>query len=113
MRNHASPRRWNGKIIGIVAGFVLLRADSLLGALLGLLIGHAVDEGWFADRRDDPYRLLGLTAAASAAEVDLARRRLLAQHHPDRVVGDEPKRQAERRTREVNAAYERIRKRRT
>lgn len=113
MKNSAPPNRWNGKIIGIVAGFVLLRSDSLLGALLGLLIGHAVDEGWFDARRDDPYHQLGLTPGASAAEVDLARRRLLAQHHPDRVVGDEPKRQAERRSREVNAAYARIRKRRT
>ncbi len=113
MKNRASASRWNGKMIGLVAGFVLLRSDSLLGALLGLLIGHAVDEGWFNERPDDPYRLLGLTAAASAAEVDLARRRLLAQHHPDRAVGEEPRRQAERRTREVNAAYARIRKRRT
>jgi len=106
-------QRWYGTLIGAVAGIVLLRADpllgALLGALLGLLVGHAVDAGWFARRSDNPYLVLGLTGEASDAEVDLARRRLIAQHHPDRAVGDEPRRQAERKAREINAAYDRIR----
>ena len=109
MKGHASPQRGYGKLIGVIAGFVLLRADPLMGALLGLLIGHAIDAGWFARRRDDPYRVLGLTDEASDAEVDLARRRLIAQYHPDRATG-ETRRDAERRAREINTAYDRIRK---
>jgi DnaJ-domain-containing protein 1 len=99
---------WYGKLIGVVAGLVLLRADPLLGALLGLLIGHAVDAGWFGQRRDDPYRVLGVTEAASDAEIDLARRRLIAQHHPDRATAG-ARREAECTTRNINAAYDRIR----
>ena len=98
-------------MIGAIAGYVLLRDDPLLGALIGLLIGHALDARWFAAPGQDPYRVLGVTAAASDAEVDLARRRLIAQHHPDRANAA-TRRDAERRAREINAAYDRIRARR-
>ena len=107
----ADPRRWTGKLIGLVAGFLLLRVDPLLGALIGLLLGHALDAGWFSGRRD-AYRVLGLDSDASDAEVDLARRRLLAQSHPDRARDADARVAAERRTREINAAYDRIRKQR-
>jgi DnaJ-domain-containing protein 1 len=109
-RDQGDPQRWYGKVIGLVAGFLLLRADPLLGAVIGRLFGHAVDAGWFAGRREDAYRVLGVPRDASDGEIDLARRRLIAQCHPDRA-GDEPSRKAaERRTRDVNAAYARIRK---
>ncbi|MFC7300716.1 J domain-containing protein [Cognatiluteimonas weifangensis] len=103
-------KRWYGKLLGFFAGAALLRANPLLGALIGVLIGHAFDADWFR-RRDDPYRVLGLTADASDAEVDLAWRRLIAQYHPDRLAGAaaELRRQAEARSREINAAYDRIR----
>ena len=108
------PQRWYGKVIGVVLGFLLLRADPLLGALIGLLLGHAVDAGWFAGRgQPDPehdYRVLGLTDNASDSDIDLARRRLIARHHPDRAVDEASRKAAERRTREINAAYARIRK---
>jgi DnaJ-domain-containing protein 1 len=104
-----SSQRWLGKLLGVIAGIFLLRSQPVLGALIGLLIGHAVDAGWFGTRRDDPYRVLGLTDEASDAEIDLARRRLLAQHHPDRASG-ESRRQAEHAASEINAAYDRIRK---
>ena len=100
-----------GKLLGFFAGAALLRANPLLGALLGLLIGHAFDADWFKSSRDNPYRVLGLTDEATDAEVDLAYRRLIAQYHPDRMVGaaDELRRQAEARAREINGAYDRIR----
>jgi preprotein translocase subunit Sec63 len=104
-----SSQRWLGKLIGVIVGAFLLRGQPVLGALIGLLIGHAVDAGWFGTRRDDPYRIFGLTDEASDAEIDLARRRLLARHHPDRATGAS-RRQAERAASEINAAYDRIRK---
>jgi len=109
-------QRWYGKVIGVVVGIALLRANPLLGALLGLLIGHAIDAGWFAGRpqrpsppRDDPYRVLGLTEDASDAEVDRAWRRLISQHHPDRAAPGARHRQAEHDAGAINAAYDRIR----
>lgn len=58
----------------------------------------------------DPYAVLGLTAGASEREIKRAYRKLISQHHPDKL-GDVPealKRRAEERAREINAAYERI-----
>ena len=104
-------KRVYGKLLGFFAGAALLRANPLLGALLGLLIGHALDAHWFKSPRDNPYRVLGLTEEATDAEVDLAYRRLIAQYHPDRMVGaaDDLRRQAEAKAREINGAYDRIR----
>jgi DnaJ-class molecular chaperone len=104
-------KRVYGKLLGFFAGAALLRANPLLGALLGLLIGHALDADWFKSPRDNPYRVLGLTEEATDAEVDLAYRRLIAQYHPDRMVGaaDDLRRQAEAKAREINGAYDRIR----
>jgi len=101
-------KRWYGKLLGFFAGAALLRSNPPLGALIGLLIGHAFDSDWFKLRRDNPYGVLGLTDEASDAEIDLARRRLLARHHPDRA-SNETRREAERRVREINTAYDRIR----
>ena len=107
--------RWYGKLLGFFAGAALLRPNPLLGALLGLLIGHAFDIDWFAGlarrRRDDPYAVLGLTSDASDAEIDQAYRRLISQYHPDKLAGAAPdlRRQAEAKAGEINGAYDRIR----
>jgi DnaJ-domain-containing protein 1 len=101
---------WLGKVVGVIAGFLVVRADPPLGALIGLLLGHAFDAGWFGRRvREDPYQVLGLSEDASDADVDLARRRLLGQHHPDRAGDGAARHAAEQRTRAINAAYDRIR----
>ncbi len=104
--------RWYGKFFGFIAGWFLMRHPG--GAAIGLLIGHAFDADWFrfADRREAAYRTLGVAETASDAEIDQAYRRLIAQYHPDRLVGvaEELRRQAEQRAAEINAAYDRIRK---
>jgi DnaJ like chaperone protein len=61
--------------------------------------------------RDDPYQALGLTPKASDAEIRDAYRRLIAQHHPDKQPADASpaeREHAERRAREINAAYEQL-----
>ena len=58
----------------------------------------------------DPYAVLGLGHDANEREIKRAYRKMISQHHPDKL-GDVPaelKRRAEERAREINAAYERI-----
>lgn len=104
--------RWYGKLLGAIAGALLLRANPVFGALVGVVLGHAFDADWFGSARDNPYRVFGLTEEANDAEVDLAYRRLIGQYHPDRFAGAAPelRRQAEAKAREINIAYDRIRR---
>lgn len=104
--------RWYGKFFGLIAGWLLLRHPA--GGLLGLLVGHAFDADWLKTTRDNPYRVFGLTAEASDAEVDLAYRKLISQYHPDKLSSAAPElqRQAETKAREINTAYDRIKAKR-
>jgi hypothetical protein len=119
--------RWLGKLIGAVLGWLLLRHP--FGVVIGVLLGHGVDAGWFALRQpsrppppppsrpqapDDPFAVLGVASSASDAEIDRAYRQLMGRFHPDRVSGaaDDIRAVAEVRAREINAAYDRIRDRR-
>lgn len=58
----------------------------------------------------DPYTVLGIGHDAKAPDIKRAYRKLMSQHHPDKLgnVPDELKHRAESRAREINAAYERI-----
>lgn len=102
--------RWYGKLLGFIAGWLLMRHP--VGGLIGLLVGHAFDADWFSLARDNPYRVFSLTSDASDAEVDQAYRRLISQYHPDKLAGAAPelRAQAEAKAREINAAYDRIQK---
>ena len=66
---------------------------------------------------EDAYRVLGVAATASDDEVKKAYRRLMNQHHPDKLVArglpESMAGVAEQKTREVLAAYETIRERRS
>lgn len=103
-------KRWYGKLLGFIAGWLLMRHPA--GGLIGLLIGHAFDSDWLRTATGEPYAVLGLEGDASDGEVDLAYRRLIAQYHPDRMAGAAPelREQAQRRAAEINRAYDRIRK---
>lgn len=59
---------------------------------------------------DDAYRVLGVSPDATDAEVKAAFRRLTLQYHPDRVatLGDDVRRSAEQRFKEINEAKERV-----
>lgn len=58
----------------------------------------------------DPYTVLGIERGADDRAIKRAYRKLISEHHPDRL-GDLPedmRRRAESRASEINAAYERI-----
>ncbi|HVF35164.1 MAG TPA: co-chaperone DjlA [Candidatus Saccharimonadia bacterium] len=61
----------------------------------------------------DPYAALGIPSTASEGDIRRAYRRLMSQHHPDKLQsrGASPEmiRVAEERAREINAAYEQLR----
>jgi DnaJ like chaperone protein len=62
---------------------------------------------------DAAYAILGVSASASDAEVKRAYRRLLSQHHPDKLVSkglpEEMMKMATQKTHEIRQAYERVR----
>ena len=55
---------------------------------------------------EDPYKVLGVSPSASDDEIQKAYRKLVKKYHPDVNPGDE---NAERKMREINAAYDQIR----
>jgi len=61
---------------------------------------------------DEAYEVLGVKPEATAKDIKLAYRRLMSQHHPDKLVArglpESMKANAEQRTREIRAAYDRI-----
>ena len=62
---------------------------------------------------DEAYAVLGLDPAASDAELKRTYRRLLSQHHPDKLVSkglpEEMMKVAAQKTHEIRQAYERVR----
>ncbi|HET6632163.1 MAG TPA: co-chaperone DjlA [Rhodanobacteraceae bacterium] len=67
-----------------------------------------------AHQGPDPYAVLGITRDADDAAVKRAYRKLMSQHHPDRLgnLPDDLRRRAEERASAVNAAYDRIKEQR-
>lgn len=63
---------------------------------------------------EDAYRLLGLGRSASVDEIKRSYRRLMSQHHPDKLVSkglpQEMMDIATQKTRDIQAAYDQIRK---
>lgn len=103
---------------------VLLRIASGLGfsavqfqQLLDLIEGMSAYERSSATHKPPPladaYRTLGVSASASDADIKRAYRRLMNQHHPDKLVArglpEEMIKLATEKTQEVRAAYEQVR----
>lgn len=71
----------------------------------------------FAPRLDDAYAILGLNPSASDTDIKKTYRRLMSQHHPDKLVSKglpkEMIRLANEKTQKIRKAYELIRERRS
>jgi len=100
------------KIISFIAdelGFT----EAELAQLEALILGHHNVVGASTGvSLDDAYAVLGVSKNASAAEVKKAYRRMMNQHHPDKLVSkglpEEMIKMATAKTQEIKAAYEKI-----
>ena len=61
---------------------------------------------------DTAYETLGISPGATLKEIKTAYQKLVQQYHPDRVtdMGPELREVAEARTKEINAAYEELKR---
>lgn len=85
--------------------------DAEVERLEAMLAGGAARDA-SGPNLDDAYRILGVSPDASDAEVKKAYRRLMNEHHPDKLAGrglpESMREMAEERTREIGAAWERV-----
>lgn len=113
---------WKGKLVGFLLGLLTRRWQLVL---LGVLIGHLFDIGLFSARAaravppsappaTDPFATLGVSSSASNDEIEQAYRRRMSEYHPDRVANSakEIRELAGQRAREINGAYEEIKRQR-
>ena len=95
----------------IAASFGVSQAD--LDHLIDMLRGAAASHG--GQQRlslEDAYSILGVSADTPIADMRKAYRRLISQHHPDKLVSkglpEEMIKLANERTAEIRSAWERV-----
>lgn len=113
--------QWKYKIIGALIGVLTRRPQFII---LGLVIGHLFDIGFFSrktaavgeakadEKALTAYAVLDVAEDASMDDIEQAYRRKISDYHPDKVSNAAPelKALAERRAREINAAYDELKK---
>jgi preprotein translocase subunit Sec63 len=113
--------KWKYKIIGFLLGMLTRRPQFIL---LGVVIGHLFDIGFFsknssADNESKPeqaipnaFEVLDVPENASMEDIEQAYRKKISDYHPDKVANAAPelKALAELRAREINAAYDELQK---
>jgi len=81
---------------------------------LGAGVGNAGGAGAPGSRQSssDPYSILGISPGASQEEIRSAYKKVISEYHPDRVatLGDDFKKLAQVKTREIIEAYEALSK---
>lgn len=97
-------------LVRVARGLGLAEQDV---ARLEALLRSAAPGASSEDKLDDAYAALGVSPSASDAEIKRAYRKLMNEHHPDKLVGkglpDSMRELAEEKTREIGAAYRVIR----
>jgi DnaJ like chaperone protein len=103
-------------VIAAADGVLHEREDRYLADVARLMgIGEA-EFAWvrslFVQSDADPYRTLGITPSASAAEIKARHRALVIEHHPDRLIGRGVPGEfiaiAERKLAAINSAFDTV-----
>ena len=112
------------RFIILFAGMWVMR--TLLRVVMGRSVGTRPGPGgygqWGPRGRTAPgysggynsaYEVLGIQSGASPEEISSAYRKLVQQYHPDKVadLGPELRAVAEQRMKEINTAYQELKKR--
>jgi DnaJ-domain-containing protein 1 len=114
-------KQWKYKIIGFLLGMLTRRPQFIL---LGVVIGHLFDIGFFSKKPSTPierksdiqipnaFEVLDVPENASMEDIEQAYRKKISDYHPDKVANAAPelKALAEQRAREINAAYDELQK---
>ncbi|MGP9833928.1 co-chaperone DjlA [Marinobacter sp. NSM] len=88
------------------------QVDQLEAMLRGAHAGHAGGSPNYSSGQqiEDAYKVLGVSASASDAEIKRAYRKLMSENHPDKLAGrgmpESMREMAEERTREISHAYD-------
>jgi DnaJ-domain-containing protein 1 len=122
--------KWTGKAAALLLLLLLTRGrinQDMEAIAIG--IGHLYDMGVFtggyrakperpppaaAPSSEDPYEVLGVAPRSNDEELEQAYRRRMSEYHPDRVANaaKEIRELANQRAREINEAYDRIKRER-
>jgi len=95
-------------------GFSEYELNSILAAIAAEAHHHKSGRGEKPGKMqmDDAYAILNISPGANLSEVKRAYRKLMSQHHPDKLVSkglpEEMMKVATQKTQEIRAAYERI-----
>ena len=95
-------------------GFSSAQLDRLIDMVRAQQQFNPEQPGARGSTIDDAYRVLGVSADSSDAEIKKAYRRLMSQHHPDKLVSrglpEEMVKLATEKTQEIKGAYDSIKK---
>jgi DnaJ like chaperone protein len=98
--------------IATALGLSQQELDRLMNRWQAEFHHHASANGTSKMKKDDAYSLLGLTETASDQDVKRAYRKLMNEHHPDKLVAkglpEEMMTLAKAKTQDIQQAYERV-----
>jgi DnaJ like chaperone protein len=117
---HASRLQLVHFLFGIAKadGFVSSKEVEVIKTIAGYLGVSSYDfesiKAMFYDSSDSSYRILGIEKTATDLEVKKAYRKMAKKYHPDKLqhLGDQLKKGAEEKFKEVQKAYDTIQKER-